>query len=86
MEKGWRKRHDAVKDKIMETHRRGVCNKNGESVRSNGDYIAKPRYLGTSVVQTMCNKCHTWYVKSEGHECPEIENVRLSRYMFSWFF
>ena len=86
MEKGWRKRHDAIKDKIMETHRAGVCNKDGESVRSNGVYIAKPRYMGNSVVQTMCNRCHEWYTKSEGHECPKIADTKLSRFSFSWFF
>lgn len=85
MEKGWRKRHDAAKDAITNGHRRGVCDTDGYSVRSNGVYIAKPRHLGKSVTQTMCNRCHQWYYEVEGHECPEIKDTRMSRFMFSWF-
>ena len=45
MEKGWRKKFDEVHDKIMDGYRRGVCNKNGESVKVNGRPVAKPRLL-----------------------------------------
>jgi len=43
--KGWRKKIEAVHSRIMDGYRRGVCNKNGESVKVNGVYVGKPRTM-----------------------------------------
>ena len=43
--KNWQKKHDAIESAIMDGYRRGVCNKNGESVKVNGVYIGKPRNI-----------------------------------------
>ena len=45
MEKGWRNKFDDIHSKIMDGYRRGVCNKNGESVKVNGRMIGKPSML-----------------------------------------
>ena len=45
MEKGWKKKFNDIHTKIMDGYRRGVCNKNGESVKVNGRYIGKPRHI-----------------------------------------
>ena len=47
MEKGWRHKFDDIHTKIMDGYRRGVCNKNGESVKVNGRKIGKPRHIRT---------------------------------------
>lgn len=51
------KNEEAIKDKIAECHKRGVCDRNGESMRiidsdGNKRYIAKPRFGGSSIVKT----------------------------------
>lgn len=61
MEKGWRKKFDEAKDRIMDGYRRGVCDKDGKSLKRGGVYIAKPRIMGTSVVKHWCGKCKRWY-------------------------
>ena len=59
MEKGWRRKLDEVKDKIMDGYRRGVCNKNGDSIKHNGMPVAKPRVLSSTVKHFLiCDKCH----------------------------
>ena len=63
MEKGWRKKFDEVKDKIMDGHRRGVCNTDGYSVKRNGVYIPKPRVYRAT--EYLCNKCMKWHKAGE---------------------
>ena len=65
MEKGWHKKFNDIHTKIMDGHRRGVCNMNGESTKVNGVVVAKSRTLGYH--KTLCNRCHTWYYGE--HNC-----------------
>jgi hypothetical protein len=47
MEKEAEKQEQAIKSMIVDGYRRGVCDKEGHSVRGrDGRLTAKPRYLG----------------------------------------
>lgn len=50
------KNEDCIKDLIVRTHRRGVCDRNGKSIKvtdaSGKRVIAKPRFSPSSVVKT----------------------------------
>jgi hypothetical protein len=41
-----KKQQEQVHEKIMDGYRRGVCSKNGETIKVNGRPVAKPRVLG----------------------------------------
>jgi hypothetical protein len=41
-----RQQQEEVNEKIMDGYRRGVCSKNGETIKVNGRPVAKPRILG----------------------------------------
>lgn len=46
MEKGWRRKFDDVKDRIMDGYRRGVCSKDGVTIKTaQGRPVAKPRTM-----------------------------------------
>ncbi len=50
------KNEDCIKDRIVEAHRRGVCDSNGNSIKTTNAagqrvFIARPRFL-SSVVKT----------------------------------
>lgn len=47
------KNEEDIKQKIFEGHRRGVCDRNGASVKTkNGVFVAKPRFGFSSMVKT----------------------------------
>lgn len=51
------KNEDGIKSKIVEAHRRGVCDRNGKSIKvtdaiGGQRVIAKPRFSPSSVVKT----------------------------------
>lgn len=51
------KNEDCIKDLIVRTHRRGVCDRNGNSIKvtdaiGGKRVIAKPRFSPSSVVKT----------------------------------
>ena len=56
------KNEDDIKDKIVECHKRGVCDSSGRSVKVTNAagqrvFIAKPRFrLGSSVVKTYVHR------------------------------
>jgi len=66
--RGWQKKHDAIESAIMDGYRRGVCNKDGNSVRVNGVYVGVSRKLG-STAKTLCNNCRRWYRRGEYCGC-----------------
>ena len=45
------KSEDKIKALIVNGHRRGVCDRNGASIKINGVFVAKPR-LFSSVAKT----------------------------------
>ncbi len=68
MEKGWRKRFNGIKNSIMSGYRRGVCDLDGRTVKTeSGRPIARPKAMGYS--RTLCNRCKQWYRTKEGHTC-----------------
>jgi hypothetical protein len=67
-----RKAEELIGDKIIDAHRRGVCDINGKSVKNeHGQYRARSRLSSapSSVVQRWCPRCRQWYYRIEGHEC-----------------
>ncbi len=51
------KNEDAIKAKIVEGHRRGICDSNGASIKTkDGVFIAKPRCLSSVAETYVCRK------------------------------
>lgn len=55
------KNEDAIKDKIVECHRRGICDSNGNSIKITNCagqkvFVAKPRFGSSSVIKTYVYK------------------------------
>ncbi len=49
------KNENQIKDMIVTGHRRGTCDRNGNSVKTgNGRFIAKPRVLPSTVKIYVC--------------------------------
>jgi hypothetical protein len=62
----WKKKIDRVNKCISAGHRAGVCDGEGRSVKRNGVFVARPRYL-SGHVKRLCNKCRKWYYRE--HTC-----------------
>jgi hypothetical protein len=65
------KNEEVIKEKIVECHRRGVCDRNGESVKitdSSGRkiFVAKPRFGLSSMVKTYVYRNGRMVLKGTG--------------------
>jgi hypothetical protein len=59
---------DEVESLIVRTHRAGLCDRNGESVKTTGGrFIAKPRVRGYS--KKWCSVCGGWNGRGETCDC-----------------
>ena len=64
------KNEEDIKAKIVECHKRGVCDSSGRSIKvTNSDgkkvFIAKPRFSSSSVVKTYVHRNGKMVLKSE---------------------
>lgn len=48
------KNENKIKDMIVKAHRGGVCDRNGESIKKDGRFIAKPRLFSSMAKTFVC--------------------------------